>query len=897
MAFEHIPPLETTSYNMLTAQRYRAQWQRINDTIGVGLIAPKDIQAGEVIFVENGAVFLQAPEEKEVRPWTGLAYLDEEEFNNYILRLITQAELRAQLIEEFIGDGTVEGLDYPEDAEDCLHRPAYPEAIISWERFDKIWQKSEVLENLLDQEASWNLMGRFFNDTVFVPDHNGQVQHALGLLTSLMNHSCSPNATMFFDGYNKPIDEDNPIVQIRMQAVKDIKAGEEITRSYLTGAGTLQEHMDMLRIHYGFHCRCSACLDAEEDPLISDLRYTVFDLKVEFENKEDVLSYPQLYRCAALLLDGYDALGIAHATISEIYRALYTLAFRHSDAIRAHYFIHKSLQWYGEYTFGDHARELAHLMGKVLENNTQEYAWSIKGYSYFEDFDLKQTELEELMFMMRHRPNDHTYYCLQIVDGTVEELSERVNRLVQERGAEALLRLSQFKAVQEKSTEQIVQEKSAEQIAQEQAQRKSVEELAREIEGVSEDVPPKHKKSKSKKKKKKTATSTEQGGSSTNPRNSTAEQGGAEKPPVNAVEHTPNKEVAESDSPDVVVDEIEGVAEETEPKSPATRQQESEVKTPRTESSTNTVITNDIADARNRRQGTNDKTATEKQGLRILDSAATPNEPNPTLGASETNSSVVAPNTVMLPTSTQARKETPSIRQPLIEPALPRSLTISASPTFKPEVDPPMLANPLYSQEGEGWDTAVPRRAQKQQAKLRRPAPGPVRDEVLTPHFTRPAETPRDRGTPTKRVRRQNRGDRQRVRALEERVKELESRNAFLEAVAGIVTEEDALAESWVSPFGAKDGVSKQAWLASDGSKEALRLNPRDVGHLLAAKDGIGARLDGFVLRARRDSACGRLQGDKDFVDRGRLRAHSFGNDASKGDVFKLAEVRESREF
>ncbi|KAI1612768.1 hypothetical protein EDD36DRAFT_437713 [Exophiala viscosa] len=208
-----------------------------------------------------------------------------------------------------------------------------------------------------------------------------------------------------------------------------------------------------------------------------------------------------------------------------------------------------------------------------------------------------------------------------------------------------------------------------------------------------------------------------------------------------------------------------------------------------------------------------------------------------------------------------------------------------------------MMPNPLYDQEGEGWDIVGSHRTQKQQAKLSRPAPAPVRREVSTPHFTRPTEASQNRSTPTMRVRGKNRGQGLRLKFWRERAKELESRNAFLEAVAGIVAEEDALAEPWVCPFGAKDGVSKQAWLASDGSKEALRLNPRDVGHLLAAKDGIGARLEGFMLRARRDSACGRLQGDKAFVDRGRLRAHSFGNDASKEDVLKLAEVRESKEF
>jgi len=106
--------------------------------------------------------------------------------------------------------------------------------------------------------------------------------------------------------------------------------------------------------------------------------------------------------------------------------------------------------------------------------------------------------------------------------------------------------------------------------------------------------------------------------------------------------------------------------------------------------------------------------------------------------------------------------------------------------------------------------------------------------------------------------------------------------------------------EPFVCFFAATDGVSKQAWLRDQESKEALRFEPRDVGHLLAAKDGMSTDQERFVLGSRRDSISGRIQGEKEFVElSGRLgrraRAHSFGNDGSKKDLLKEAEVRESK--
>ncbi|KAJ9614455.1 hypothetical protein H2200_002591 [Cladophialophora chaetospira] len=97
--------------------------------------------------------------------------------------------------------------------------------------------------------------------------------------------------------------------------------------------------------------------------------------------------------------------------------------------------------------------------------------------------------------------------------------------------------------------------------------------------------------------------------------------------------------------------------------------------------------------------------------------------------------------------------------------------------------------------------------------------------------------------------------------------------------------------------------LSKQAWLANGASNAANWANkPRDIGHLLAAKDGYAINNMAYVLSARRDSVCGRVEGRRELVElcggaARRARTHSVGGDQGRLDALKLADVRESREF
>eukprot|EP00026_Physarum_polycephalum_P007780 Phypoly_transcript_07846.p1 GENE.Phypoly_transcript_07846~~Phypoly_transcript_07846.p1 ORF type:complete len:479 (+),score=56.38 Phypoly_transcript_07846:141-1577(+) len=67
-------------------------------------------------------------------------------------------------------------------------------------------------------------------------------------LAALINHSCSPNSVAVFEG---------PRVYIR--AIQNIKAGEEITVSYIEVGMTKQQRQATLAKHFYFVCECERC--------------------------------------------------------------------------------------------------------------------------------------------------------------------------------------------------------------------------------------------------------------------------------------------------------------------------------------------------------------------------------------------------------------------------------------------------------------------------------------------------------------------------------------------------------------------------------------------------------------------------------------------------------------
>ena len=76
---------------------------------------------------------------------------------------------------------------------------------------------------------------------------DGSLGGALDLLRSFTNHSCDPNAFVFFDGN-----------QLRMRSIKPIKVGDEITESYVDLKSGVMMRRETLQSKYSFACNCKS---------------------------------------------------------------------------------------------------------------------------------------------------------------------------------------------------------------------------------------------------------------------------------------------------------------------------------------------------------------------------------------------------------------------------------------------------------------------------------------------------------------------------------------------------------------------------------------------------------------------------------------------------------------
>ncbi|KAK3898462.1 hypothetical protein C8A05DRAFT_47239 [Staphylotrichum tortipilum] len=71
---------------------------------------------------------------------------------------------------------------------------------------------------------------------------------AYDTVTAMINHSCDPNAILFFEGR-----------ELRLRSLKKINAGTEITISYIDPTLTVSSRQTLLQREYFFDCHCKRC--------------------------------------------------------------------------------------------------------------------------------------------------------------------------------------------------------------------------------------------------------------------------------------------------------------------------------------------------------------------------------------------------------------------------------------------------------------------------------------------------------------------------------------------------------------------------------------------------------------------------------------------------------------
>ncbi|KAF2808812.1 SET domain-containing protein [Mytilinidion resinicola] len=130
------------------------------------------------------------------------------------------------------------------------------------------WPEKLRLQNELAQAArAYNFLCAWetYNRKVFNVHNPKNIHYGLFLTTARLNHSCTPNARVSFcESRGK----------MTAYALSDIKAGEELTISYLEDEKTADlentttfmkraERQAQLKQKWGFECTCSVCSDPE----------------------------------------------------------------------------------------------------------------------------------------------------------------------------------------------------------------------------------------------------------------------------------------------------------------------------------------------------------------------------------------------------------------------------------------------------------------------------------------------------------------------------------------------------------------------------------------------------------------------------------------------------------
>eukprot|EP00592_Proboscia_alata_P028667 CAMPEP_0194444264 /NCGR_PEP_ID=MMETSP0176-20130528/127171_1 /TAXON_ID=216777 /ORGANISM="Proboscia alata, Strain PI-D3" /LENGTH=485 /DNA_ID=CAMNT_0039270619 /DNA_START=699 /DNA_END=2155 /DNA_ORIENTATION=+ len=100
-----------------------------------------------------------------------------------------------------------------------------------------------------------------------------QIAIGIGLFHSvaMVNHSCIPNAvqTFHFDVGKEP----QLAITVTTNGESDtIKAGDEVTISYIDASAPISSRQKLLQDEYKFHCSCSKCNDLSHDDNIAGLR-------------------------------------------------------------------------------------------------------------------------------------------------------------------------------------------------------------------------------------------------------------------------------------------------------------------------------------------------------------------------------------------------------------------------------------------------------------------------------------------------------------------------------------------------------------------------------------------------------------------------------------------------
>lgn len=191
---------------------------------GLGLFAEEDVPTGEAIIVEKPSL-VHGPltEEQDARFWCDPKNIGRQFANT-------------DLVRNFINLSQ-------EDQSDIMslyncHEKQFP---------SKSWCPGECPNGS-------TLAGKFLTNRFRISSR----LTGIFFRCAIINHSCDPNCTFHIEANGSIDAEDQWLV---IEASRDIKAGDELTISYIPCGDSFGERQAFLSLCYGFKCVCSWCVE------------------------------------------------------------------------------------------------------------------------------------------------------------------------------------------------------------------------------------------------------------------------------------------------------------------------------------------------------------------------------------------------------------------------------------------------------------------------------------------------------------------------------------------------------------------------------------------------------------------------------------------------------------
>jgi len=220
---------------------------------------------------------------------------------------------------------------------------------------DEDWQKFRTFYTRFAPGVMSDLCGRFLSGSFTSKYMHTSETGMVFLNISRITHSCSPNCAYSFN---------NDKNEGRLYAIKNIKAGDEITISYGAGMSVpLNQRRAQLKLERGFDCLCELCSKAG-DELVDSMRrlkridQLVCTAKCSSESG-DLENRPlNCLRDIFLRFTYFKEEGIKDDREAQCYRDAYNVVAHHGDAVRAKKFAELYLQARKD-CFGEDSDEFA----------------------------------------------------------------------------------------------------------------------------------------------------------------------------------------------------------------------------------------------------------------------------------------------------------------------------------------------------------------------------------------------------------------------------------------------------------------------------------------------------------------------------------------------------------